>query len=400
MERKIIDKSKIILPAICCIGYNRPESMRRLLTSVINAVYDDDNIPLIISIDESNKSDEVEAVARSFEWKHGEMIIKRYPQRMGLKEHCLRCGDLSIEYGALIFLEDDVTVAPGYYRYTKAAVNYYRGHQHVFAISLYSIKYNQSIACDFIPSHIGYDTYFLRGELSHGHCWMGESWKRFRKWKEQNEQTVISYNKDMPKTVYSWNPKTSWSRYVMFYLLDNDDYYVNPYFSYATNMSEVGVHAAKTTDICQIPLTQSTQKDFKFARLEEGVRYDSFLERLDFFSDKIAGINLDKICLDLNGMRYDWSGYKYLLSIKDLEYKVIEKYGINMEPVENNIIYGCKGDAIKLYEVPADYKPDAKWSENKKHTFNKGRVAHLLNKYPSKMLLISLIQRIKSRIIK
>ena len=100
----------IIVPAICCIGYNRPESMRRLLNSVGKGVYDDVNIPLIISIDESDKSDNVEAVAREFEWKYGKKIIKRYPQRLGLKEHCMRCGDSSVEYGALIFLEDDVVV--------------------------------------------------------------------------------------------------------------------------------------------------------------------------------------------------------------------------------------------------------------------------------------------------
>ena len=113
-------------PVICCIGYNRPNSMQRLLNSIGNAVYDDHDILLVISIDESPKSDEVEAVAKAFDWKYGEKIIKRYPERMGLKKHCLLCGDLSLEHGSVIFLEDDVVVAPGYYRYTKAALEYYK----------------------------------------------------------------------------------------------------------------------------------------------------------------------------------------------------------------------------------------------------------------------------------
>ena len=372
--------------------------MRRLLASVVNAVYDDDNIPLIISIDESEKSDEVEAVAKSFEWLHGEKIIKRYPSRMGLKEHCLRCGDLSMKYGALIFLEDDVVVAPGYYRYTKAAVNYYKDESKVFAISLYSIKYNQGIAYDFIPAHKGFDTYFLRGELSHGHCWFGESWKLFREWLKDSEKTVTQYNKDMPLTVYSWKPQKSWSRYVMFYLLQKDAYYVSPYNSFATNMSEVGVHSAKTTDVCQVPLTESVSDSFKFCSLSEGVVYDSFLERMDKFIPNINGIEFDDICLDLNGLRYDWTGFSYLLSIKELPYQVMGSFGINMEPVENNIIYQCEGNSIKLYKIPDDYTPEK--CNFKKQSYNKGRIAHLFNKYPSKMLFINMMQRIKSRINK
>ena len=157
-------------------------------------------------------------------------------------------------------------------------------------VILYSIKYNQGIAYDFIPAHSGHDTYFLRGELSHGHCWFGESWKKFREWAKDNEQTVLNYNKDMPLTVYSWSPKTSWSRFVMFYLLETDSYYVSPYNSFATNMSEVGAHATKTTDKCQIPLTESVSESFRFCPLSEGVVYDSFLERRDRFISDINRI--------------------------------------------------------------------------------------------------------------
>ena len=389
-----------IVPAICCIGYNRPKSMRRLLQSVGGAFYDNSNITLIISIDESPQSNEVEQAAKNFEWTHGEKIILRYPKRMGLKQHCIKCGDLSEKYGALIFLEDDVVVAPGFYRYAKEAVNYYKDDPNVFAVSLYSIKYNQGIAYDFIPAHNGSDTYFLRGELSHGHCWIGERWKKFREWAKDNEETVLKYNKDMPLTVYSWSPKTSWSRYVMFYLLETDTYYVSPYHSYATNMSEVGVHASKTTDVCQIPLTESTQRIFKFSEFQGGVVYDAFLERMDRFIPSVLGVDIEKICLDLNGLRHDWTGYDYLLTVKSLPYQLVGSFGINMEPVENNVVFQCEGDSIKLYKIPDDYRAEHIVKKKLPTSINEGRVAHLLNKYPSKMLFKSIMLRIKSRMSK
>ena len=199
----------IIIPAICCIGYNRADSMSRLLTSVEKAVYDDNNIPLIISIDESDKSDEVESVAKNFKWTHGEKIIKRYPKRLGLKEHCLLCGDFSMKYGAALFLEDDAVVTPGYYRYTKAAVNYYKNETKVLAISLYAQKWSQAMGCEMIPAYNGYDTFFFQRELSHGLCWMGSGWKEFREWYKTPEGQKPVYNKDVPSSVYGWKPEKS-----------------------------------------------------------------------------------------------------------------------------------------------------------------------------------------------
>ena len=45
----------MIKPAIVAIGYNRPKLMKRLLDSVGKAYYEEDDISLIISIDESEK---------------------------------------------------------------------------------------------------------------------------------------------------------------------------------------------------------------------------------------------------------------------------------------------------------------------------------------------------------
>ena len=45
--------TNMIKPAIIVIAYNREESLKRLLTSLNNAIYESDDITLIISIDKS-----------------------------------------------------------------------------------------------------------------------------------------------------------------------------------------------------------------------------------------------------------------------------------------------------------------------------------------------------------
>ncbi len=324
--------------AICCIGYNRPASMKRLLDSVGKAYYDDENIPLIVSIDESDQSDEVEAAARAFEWKYGEKSIRRYPQRQGLKQHCLMCGDLSMEYGAVILLEDDVVVAPGYYRYSKAAVDYYRDDDRVLGISLYAQKWVSDMERDFIPAHKGFDTFFLQRDVSHGQCWIGDQWSRFKAWYAEHENSIPPYDKRVPPCVYQWKKKDSWSKYISFFMVEQGMYYVCPYHSFATNLSEAGVHAEKATDKCQVPLSSGVSTQFNFGAFEETAVYDAIFERQDRFVDSICGIPISEICIDLNGMKYDWSSFRYIITSQRLPYEAMCSFGANMEQIEHKVI--------------------------------------------------------------
>ena len=94
----------MIKPAIVAVGYNRADGMKRLLDSIGRAKFDVSDVPLIVSIDESNRSDEVEQVAREFKWEHGSLEIRRFPERQGLRKHIVQCGDYSEKYGGVIIL--------------------------------------------------------------------------------------------------------------------------------------------------------------------------------------------------------------------------------------------------------------------------------------------------------
>ena len=385
-------------PVICCIGYNRPNSMKRLLNSVGNAVYDNDDITLVISIDESDMSDEVERVAQEFNWKHGDKIIKRYPKRLGLKKHCLLCGDLSIKFGSVIFLEDDVVVAPGYYRYTKEAVEYYKNDEHVLGISLYTQKWVSDMERDFIPANKGYDTFFLQRDVSHGQCWIGEKWKRFKKWYLLHKNSIPKYDKRVPPCVYKWKSSTSWSKYISFFMVEEELYYICPYNSFATNLSEVGVHASRATDICQVPLSEGIINNFRFGTFDDSVKYDAIFERKDKFLSSIAGVPFEDICIDINGMKYDWSGYKYILTSQNLPYEKIISFGVNMEPIENNVIYNVPGKTINLLRVPDDYKPPQDASEIKRTMPNCDIMSHIFNKISARIIAQNLSARIKRKL--
>ena len=387
-----MDINNRLYPAICCVGYNRPESMRRLLHSIGRGVYCVNNIPLIISIDESSLSNEVERVAKEFEWNFGEKIIRRFSSRLGLRKHSLLCGDLSVKYGAVIFLEDDVVVAPGFYEFTLQSLDFYRGSPKVFGISLYNQKWVSEMRCEFNPAYQGNDVYFIRRDISRGQCWIGEQWNKFKTWFEAHENNLPESCSEIPISILKWPDKTSWSKYMSFYLVEQDLYYVVPYFSFSTNMSEIGSHTYIRSDICQVQLSEYRETIYKFVHYDKAIIYDSFFERKDRFIEKIKDIPISEICMDLNGLKYDFSNYNYVLTTKELGGKNLCSYGIHMEPIEANIIYDVHGEDIFLYKVAKMTKTMAPYS------MRRGRLEHVLSKYTSIDLSRIITIKIRNRI--
>ncbi len=342
----------MIKPAICCLGYNRPDSMKRLLDSIGRANYVYEDITLIISIDECDKSDAVEEVAQHFQWKYGEKIIKRYENRLGTKAHTYLCGDLSIEYGALIYLEDDVIVASDFYNWTVSALKYYKDDNRILGIALYSQKWLFAPCYSFHPAYDGSDAYLFRGDVSWGQCWIGESWEMFKRWRVSKADKMPSYNKEVPAFAYDWPEKSSWSREIEFFLAENEYYYVVPYYSLSTCMSDAGVHTDIGSNMCQVPLAMCLNKQYTFKSVSDSIKYDASYERIGL---EISNIPPSDLCVDLNGIKYDWEGYKYILTIKKLPYELVASYGNHLEPIECNILCGIHGEDIRFYRIPEDY---------------------------------------------
>lgn len=100
---------------IVAIGYKNQAGMIRLLNALSTADYSTSDICLIISIDKA-ENDKVKEIADEFTWAYGEKKVVTFPQRLGLRNHVLQCGDyLNIyDLDAIAIFEDDTLPACGF----------------------------------------------------------------------------------------------------------------------------------------------------------------------------------------------------------------------------------------------------------------------------------------------
>lgn len=338
-----------IRPAIVAVGYNRPAAMQRLLSSIGNAALPVDDVTLIVSIDHSDGQDAVRAVAEAFPWAHGEKIVRCFETRQGLRKHILACGAYAETYGAVILLEDDLIVAPGFYQYVYDALAFYGDDPRLAGVSLYSHAWNGYADVQFIPAHNAFDTYLGQYSITWGQCWTKAQWRRFTDWYAAHGNDISQYYDRMPGDIPTW-PATSWGKYFVAYLLTNDLYYVIPYVSLSTNCEEIGQHAEGGSDAHQVMLLSGIGKRYAFAPIDEAIRYDLYFERVGLDASA-CGIDGGDVCVDLNGQKNATFGKRYLLSAKTYALPVVRSFGMRMRPVEANIEYGIEGNDIFLYDA-------------------------------------------------
>ena len=341
-------------PAIVIAAYNRPNPLRRLLTSISNAIFPTGDIPLHISIDASDVA-EVKELADSFEWKHGPKIVAITETHLGLKEHILRCGDLTEQYGAIILLEDDLLVSPVFYDYALKSLNFYRDEEQVAGISLYSYEIAESCTYPFQAIGDGSDVYFMKVASSWGQAWTAGQWQFFRKWLGENGDAKFS---QLPKYVYEWG-QHSWKKYFINYLIDQDRYFVFPQKGYTTNFEESGTNAT-TQNLYQVTI-ESCQKELSLTPFAQSKSvYDVFFElEASALNQHIDELNAYEYEVDLYGIKpIDRLEKKYVLTTRRGRQAELT-FSSKMKPLVNNIIYGIGGKEIGLYRVSNIEEPKA-----------------------------------------
>lgn len=341
-------------PAIVAVGYNRPEGMRRLLKSIGDAKYTSYNIPLIISIDESNKSNEVEEVAKSFNWKYGTKEIRRFSERQGLRKHIVQCGDYSEKYGAVIILEDDLVVSEDFYEYTRLAHEKYGNDDRICGISLYSYKINVFTRFSFCPSPSLYDVYLGDMVVTWGQSWTCNQWKNFKQWYLEHENKLPKVNPKMPQKISEWT--RSWGRYFASYIVDKGLSYIYPYQSRTTCFSDYGEHNKSAIPITfvQVPLMQGCPKEYKLGEYEDLLHYDSFFERQLNENHTICGISGKDICMDISNMKTSSGGKKYVITNEKLPHQLIASFALTLRPICLNAIQELPGNDLYLYQLSSD----------------------------------------------
>lgn len=336
-------------PTIVVVAYNRPVSLERLLNSIGNATYNTSSVRLIISIDKGdNKS--VLDVANNFHWKYGEKIIHYQSNNLGLREHILKCGDLTNQYGSVIILEDDLYVSENFYIYTESAIEYYKDSSKIAGISLYNQQFNETVKLPFTPLKNNFDVYFMQIPSSWGQVWTKEQWKRFREWYDKNKHKGITVNDPLPSNIIKW-PESSWKKYFTKYIVEQDLFFVYPYLSLSTNFGDIGQHFWSQSSCYQAPLCNFYKEDYNFCELNESYAvYDVFCENVTLYS-VFPEIGEGQVDIDLYGSKNNLNK-RYLLTTKSFHpYKILKSYSLSLKPIEENVIKDIKGSQIFLYDT-------------------------------------------------
>lgn len=330
--------------AIVAVGYNRLNSMKRLLNSLLQANYPSDDIPLVISIDCSGDTMLYDYV-NDFKWPFGQKYVNVQEERLGLKKHIYQCGDLTEFFKGVIVLEDDLFVSPVFYYYAIKTLEKYGEDKRIAQISLYKNERNGYVGFPFVNMQNGCDVFLYQGVSTWGECWSKSMWDDFKEWRDSHSEDYIK-NIDMPDAVKNWT--RAWSKYYNAYIVDQNKFVIYPNIPVTTNFSDAGEHGEDNNSLVQVNLLQ---EDFEY-RLYE---YDR-LCKYDIFTNNLAvcewlGINKKDICLDFYGFHNNNNGCKFMLSTRILPYKIIKSFALNMRPIELNVKYNIEGNGIYLYDT-------------------------------------------------
>lgn len=339
------------IPAIIIPAYNRPASLERLLSS-LDKVECPGPVPLVISIDGAAANPETVAAARRFVWRHGNKEIVCQSERLGLREHILRCGDLSRQYGAVLILEDDLYVSPGLVTYALAALAEYGAAASIAGISLYAPAMNETAQVPFCALADGSDVFFARYPSSCGQGWTCGQWNGFRAWYDHGRQEGRPLNPALPPDVLAW-PDSSWKRHFLDYMVANDLYFVYPRVSLTTNCGDAGTHFAAAHGEFQVPLLWGPGQDRFRALPDSNCVYDEYWELLP---SRLARLNpafaMDGLLVDLHGRKPlgRFPHARRVLTVKPCR-QAQASYGRELKPIELNVIREMPGSVLHLADV-------------------------------------------------
>lgn len=338
MLTDISNKSRI---AIVAVGYNRINSMKRLIGSLLRARYNIDNVPLYISIDCSGDQELYDYV-NSFEWPYGDKYVNIQKERLGLKNHILQCGDLTKYFKGVIILEDDIFVSEYFYDYVLQAVDYYYDDNRIGGISLYRNEMGGNIPIYLAQD--GNDVFLRQSVASWGQCWTDKMWAGFREWFNKPESNDLSHV-DMPEYIKGWSK--AWSKFYMAYQVVTNKYFVFPSISLTTCFSEAGEHGSTCT-IGQVNLLCG-EKKYKFQPFDKLSKYDIYSTN-ECIYDWI-GISKEQLAVDLRGCYPDLTEKKFVLSPYPYPYAVVKSFSLSLLPIELNVKYNLEGNGIFLYDI-------------------------------------------------
>lgn len=346
-----------MLPAIVLPAFNRPHALKRLLDSILQGEFEDAGgpVPLVISL-EGDADPECQALAREVAWPHGPKRVIQHPRHMGLRDHILACGDLSATYGAVVVLEDDLLVSPGFYAFARQAAAFYAQEPRIGGVSLYTFIFNEFGGFPFEPLDDGLDMYFIQSASSWGQVWTADQWAAFRAWLDApGALDGLAQDVRLPEEMRGW-PDGSWKKLFNAYLVDRGLYFAVPRTPLSTNLCDKGTHFLREWTHYTHPLAIG-RRDIRFTGPDASLcRYDAFFELEAESFRKLTGHALpEAFTVDFHGIkplellrRMPWA-----LTIRAQKAAQSSfKLGLRLLPPELNARFAISGDFYAL--VPSD----------------------------------------------
>lgn len=344
-------------PAVVVPLFNRPHALKRLLDSILQSDFSqaDGPVPLVFSLEGGAHPDCV-ALVEDLRWPHGPKRVIQRPCRMGLREHLLACGDLTSEYGAILLLEDDLLVSPGFFTFAERAAAFYAEDARIGGVSLYAFLFNEFGGFPFVPLDDGQDMYFVQSASSWGQVWTERQWSAFRTWlRTPGAEEGLAQDVRLPEAVRQWS-EHSWKKLFNGFLVDTGRYFAVPRQSLTTNLGEQGTHYHRTLTCFTQPLPVRP-RGVLLSGLDESLsRYDAFFELEPGAFRNICPHPLPaEFTIDFHGLkpleliqRTPWA-----LTLRAGERaESTFRFGLRLLPPELNAAYGIAGQTFSL--VPSD----------------------------------------------
>lgn len=327
--------------AIMVMGYNRPNSLKRVLNSLLS-VEIDGTVPLIISIDAGGDADVIK-IANEFEWVNGEKEVLVHNEKLGLKKHFFFSGDLTEKYENVLFIEDDLIVSPACVKFADQFISEYADEERVAGASLYDPAYMEGLSLKFNKLEDGYDIYFFQ-QPYWGNVWMKDKWKKFKDWYQSYE-----YKPELlPSHVAAWQ-MTSFKKVYIQYLIETNRYFVTPRVSLATNCADPGLHIRQQTTVFQCPFAVRWD-NFRFCSIDDSLAiYDAFFE---IVPDVLKKVNpkLENYDFAVNLYGRKKVDTPYVITTMNTE-KAILSFSDNIKPWELAIVHDIYGEGVCLSKV-------------------------------------------------
>lgn len=338
-------------PAIVISAFNRPHALARLLSALNRAEYTGD-VPLIISIDRGTTGidEQVARAATQFDWRFGPKRVICHAEHLGLVAHVYFCGGLAKEYGAVIFLEDDLGVSPVFYKYASQALAFYDADSRIAGISLYALWFNGYTQQPFIPFADGADVFFIQVPYTQGQAWTRAQWQRFTDWRASGKRTL--QRNDNLHDAFLHFPADDWFPTMAKYVIETNQFYVYPRVSLTNGQGDAGTHFAHPTRFLQVPLLHA-KDTFALKTLDDALAvYDSFFEiqpdRLNRLTAEFTGVDY---CVDLYGTKQPRHMHTEYVFTARRSRMPIRTFGKTMFPPEMNIIERVPGNEINFCRV-------------------------------------------------